>query len=287
MSLLRLTLVVVCLLAASTMASQEAFAQTVAVQSATVNQPRLQGGWLFDDVMRAGLRAPTADGRAAADTASTVLMWSLAAAPYATAGVETWRLHGTWIDFGALSLVNSEAFALTFASQWVLKTLVGRERPFATAAGLSVECVSNPNAPGCSSDRNASFPSGHTAVAFTAAGLICAQRLYLGERTPSDAVICGSAMAAATGTALLRIVADEHWTTDTLVGAAIGLTSGLFLPWLLHFRPGAPLPVGGSMRTYGPWPDRQSRRTTPRITAEAGPWFPGNGGAGLSVTGTF
>ena len=37
-------------------------------------------------------------------------------------------------------------------------------------------------------------------------------------------------------TAVTRVMADRHWASDTLFGAAVGFGTGYGLPWLLHYR---------------------------------------------------
>ena len=60
-----------------------------------------------------------------------------------------------------------------------------------------------------SSNPRASFPSGHTAMAFSTVG---------------DGSI-GVFLPLAIGTGGLRIAANKHWFTDTLAGAGVGLGS--------------------------------------------------------------
>lgn len=64
-----------------------------------------------------------------------------------------------------------------------------------------------------------SFPSGHTALAFTGAGLLDRE---FGNVSP---LIPIGGYAVATTTGALRIVNDNHWISDVLVGAGIGLLS--------------------------------------------------------------
>ena len=59
---------------------------------------------------------------------------------------------------------------------------------------------------------------------------------------------CGGAMTIAGATALLRIIADKHYATDTLVGALVGITSGMLLPYVMHFASWAPFPVARDMQ---------------------------------------
>ena len=51
------------------------------------------------------------------------------------------------------------------------------------------------------------------------------------------ALACGVTMTSATATAVMRIVADKHWTTDVLIGSGLGLGLGFGLPYLLHYGP--------------------------------------------------
>lgn len=64
-----------------------------------------------------------------------------------------------------------------------------------------------------------SFPSGHTALAFAAAGFI--DRRY-GHKKPIVAAL-GYGMAVMTG--LGRVKARKHFSTDVLAGAVIGLVA--------------------------------------------------------------
>jgi len=64
-----------------------------------------------------------------------------------------------------------------------------------------------------------SFPSGHTANAFTGAGLLDRE---FGEVSPWIPI---GGYALATSTGILRMTNDRHWISDVLVGAGIGLLS--------------------------------------------------------------
>ena len=71
--------------------------------------------------------------------------------------------------------------------------------------------------------RNA-FPSGHTAVAFTAAEIV---RVEYGPWWGLAAYSVGIA------TAFLRVYNDRHWITDTIAGAGIGILSARVGYWML------------------------------------------------------
>lgn len=207
------------------------------------DRPRFQGGWLFDHAARELLHARSADGERTASTASDVLLAAMIAAPFTSA-------LGYGAPLGPSSVaslmgLNLSSLAFTFTVTLGLKVLVARERPYATAAGLSTYCADRAHRESqvCNTDRNASFLSGHAAAAFTGAGLICAHSAVLGQNTSWDALPCGVAMTVAATTAMLRIVSDRHYATDTLAGMALGLTSGLLFPIVLHLSDGAPLPL--------------------------------------------
>jgi hypothetical protein len=74
--------------------------------------------------------------------------------------------------------------------------------------------VERPDASG-----NNSFPSGHTATAFTGAHI-----LYREYRDTSP-WICVAGYAAATATGMLRIVNRKHWLSDVAAGAGVGILS--------------------------------------------------------------
>lgn len=74
-----------------------------------------------------------------------------------------------------------------------------------------------------SSSRN-SFPSGHTATAFTGAELVRAEYGW------------GYGLAAytvATGVAFMRMYNGRHWLTDVLAGASVGIISARIGYWML------------------------------------------------------
>ena len=55
-----------------------------------------------------------------------------------------------------------------------------------------------------------------------------------------DAAMCATGLAMASTVGLLRILADRHYASDVIMGAAVGLVSGWLVPWLLHYDIGGP-----------------------------------------------
>jgi membrane-associated phospholipid phosphatase len=137
--------------------------------------------------------------------------------------------------------MDLEAMAVANLVNNVLFWESGRARPLAAA------CAADPNYDTlCWIGANASFPSGHTVTVATAAGLTCVHHNYLpiyGARA-ADASACVAMSLLTVATGVTRIMADRHYATDVLVGAAIGYGSGYGLPWVLHYRsaggPGSP-----------------------------------------------
>lgn len=130
-----------------------------------------------------------------------------------------------------LMLMNMQSMALTGFLVRFSKNLAGRQRPFETDCDPArEECTAT----------GASFFSGHTATAFTGAGLVCVQHRHLDiyGGGAADRAACGMALTASVATGLFRMMADRHWVTDVMVGATVGLLSGWLLPRLLYFRSG-------------------------------------------------
>jgi membrane-associated phospholipid phosphatase len=180
---------------------------------------RFRGGLLFDEPMRDLLRFESPDARIAAGVVSDVILWSLVAAPVID-HVFALALGDRDLEtVGRMLLVDLQAYALTTVIVNIAKASVGRARPDANA------CMDTDSPDECLSgmtDPNESFLSGHTAMAFTGQG-----------EQGLGAVGCAATLALASITGFLRVIADRHYSTDVLAGAALGLISGYFIPSLL------------------------------------------------------
>lgn len=75
-----------------------------------------------------------------------------------------------------------------------------------------------------------SFPSGHTATAFTNASLL----FY--EYKDADIWYASSGFLFATTTGFLRIANNKHYTSDVLAGAGIGIGVGLAVSYWSPFK---------------------------------------------------
>jgi membrane-associated phospholipid phosphatase len=135
-----------------------------------------------------------------------------------------------------MALISAEALGVASAFQGVTSGFSSRERPYGRNCGGSLDARLDD----CeSSKRYRSFFSGHTALSFAGAGVSCSHHLRhrVFGNTAADAVACGVALTGAGVVGTMRVVGDQHYATDVLMGAAVGTLSGLGVPWLLHYGP--------------------------------------------------
>ena len=196
------------------------------------DQPRWTGGILLDDIIRDHLRRRTPEALHAARTASDItalstLGWALGVdsilVPVARRGSDA---------AGQFASLDAEAFSISLLISNLTFKAVARARP------SYVDCHNNPLfEPLCDSSRFASFPSGHTNAAFTAAGLSCAHHLHAAvyDDKLADSLACAGTLLLAATTGTLRIIGDRHYATDVWMGAAIGFAVGYGLPTLFHY----------------------------------------------------
>ncbi|MBJ6751802.1 phosphatase PAP2 family protein [Geomonas anaerohicana] len=192
-------------------------------------EPKWKGTNGFDEAVRDALRLHSRGAREVAHDVGDALMYGMIAAPvldsFATLGLR----DGAWDTLWQTEVVNLESFAFTSFVSSLLQNLVAREKPF----------VRNCRNGACEGDApNRSMPSGHVAFAFTGAGLVCNHHQYqeLYHDPDADRTACWTGMGLAAADGIARIMADHHYATDVMAGAAIGLFSGYLLPRLLHYN---------------------------------------------------
>lgn len=213
-------------------------------------KPHWRGGILFDDAARDALRARDPGVRDAIRLASDITLITTVAQDLLIDGALIPLADGSPDVAAQLSLMNATALSLNILVTTVLKA-VGRERP------LIADCRNNPNFdPLCDSQAYESFPSAHSGTAFTAAGLTCVHHAYLPiyGSGAGDAAACIGSLTLATATGLFRVVGDRHYTSDVLVGAAIGFSIGYIYPWLMHYRFGNSMQRVERAATWGVMP---------------------------------
>jgi membrane-associated phospholipid phosphatase len=155
---------------------------------------------------------------------------SMALAPYAVdIAFGALILHRNLDVAAQLALIDFEVLTLAGLTQILGSRVIGRARPYVS------ECESNG---GCFGGPYRSFLSGHTMGSFAAAGLMCRhhQMLPLFGGGAPDTWACVWAVTAASVTGTLRLIADEHWASDIILGAGVGWLYGYYLPKLLHFH---------------------------------------------------
>lgn len=142
--------------------------------------------------------------------------------------------HPEYGLYDAIKIVDT-IFMTTGVNDFT-KTLAARERPaFVYGRQRDTEYANVPT------EAYRSFYSGDTAWAFTFAASGATLAYERGYWTAPYAAVGGAALGVATGT--LRMVADMHWLTDVLMGAAAGTAVGIGMPLLLHPRQGGARPA--------------------------------------------
>jgi membrane-associated phospholipid phosphatase len=196
------------------------------------DDPNWTGPVLIDDGTRDLLLANSERGMEAAATVSDVLVMSLLAMPVLVDPAVAWVGRDSPDVAGQMALISLESMAVSFLTVNVLKRVIARQRPPFGA------CYDDPNANETCDDReNLSFPSGHSASAWVGAGLVCVmhEKVELYGSGIGNQIPCYAALAGATTVATMRIVSNNHYLSDTIVGSLIGFGSGYLLPKLLHF----------------------------------------------------
>jgi membrane-associated phospholipid phosphatase len=137
-----------------------------------------------------------------------------------------------------MALIDAEGISIAMALQGLTAGLTSRPRPYVRNCGVTMdERLSD-----CRGRKPyRSFLSGHTAVAFAAAGASCSNHAHHAVfGTPaSDASSCAATLALAATVGTMRVVGDQHFLSDVAVGATVGTLSGVGIPWLLHYGPWA------------------------------------------------
>jgi hypothetical protein len=201
--------------------------------------PPLKTGWsggiLFDNQVRSGLRLHSITAEYEMRSASDLGMAVMITYPVLVDSLIVAYWYRGSSDVGLqMGLIDTEAFLVTAAVQATANFFSGRARHYSSECGTS-------QLPGALTDcqdqtRYRDFFSGHSALSFTSAALICshheALRLF---DTAADHFACGAGFVAATAVATMRIMGDEHYFSDVFVGAVVGTTVGLTIPLLHHY----------------------------------------------------
>jgi membrane-associated phospholipid phosphatase len=196
------------------------------------NEPRWVGGLLLDEPLRDALRLQSPEARDAARTASDLTALSTVVWAVGVDSVVVPLVRHSSDVAGQLTAMDAESFALSSLIATVLFKAAARARP--SYADCHRETSFDPL---CKAHRLESFPSGHTTVSFTAAGLSCAHHLHaaLYGNSVADALACAGTISLAASTGTLRVLGDRHYASDVAVGAIIGFAVGYGVPTLFHY----------------------------------------------------
>jgi membrane-associated phospholipid phosphatase len=197
--------------------------------------PRWKGGILFDDAVRSAVRLHSRDGRLAAGNVADALALTAEIEPIFASVVpplvDRWNFDVGW----QMIAIDTESQAFAGLTQRTLMYIAQRARPSYD------DCKKDPKYARCGGPL-ASFPSGHESSAFAGAGTSCAHHLHLPlyGGGAADVIPCIVELMAATGVGVNRLMGDNHWTTDVLLGGGIGFFYGYGLPVLAHYHPVLP-----------------------------------------------
>lgn len=122
-------------------------------------------------------------------------------------------------------IMYATSSVLALGSSTALKYVVERDRPY----------MYFDNAPQSEIDAgkaNESFPSRHSAMAFSGAAFVATLFAVKYPDSKYRVPVTAASYALAVTTAALRIGSGSHFTTDVLAGAAIGTFSGFIVPFV-------------------------------------------------------
>lgn len=193
--------------------------------------PRWQGGILFDDAVRNRLRLSNEGARQQARSLGDLPYFAAPVIPLLIDPlVAAWLVRGDTKAAVNLGAVGLEAFSYAGLASFVSTRISRRERPDST------ECRRQYPARECEVDTEA-FYSGHTTIAAASAGIVCANHraMPLWGSTAADVGACALATSGAVATGVSRLMSDRHYATDVVVGFGFGFGFGYAVPTLLHY----------------------------------------------------
>ena len=199
-------------------------------------EPRWTSTNAVDDAVSSALRAPSGRGRFIARDVSDVVLTALWNQLIVDATLVAWWGHGSADTALQMGLIDLTALGINHLITNIAKSAAGRERPFGAneCRGVVENLLED-----CRGDfRYRSFYSGHASSAFTSASLLCMHHAHLPlyGGGAGDVMACVGGMAAATTVASMRVVADRHYVTDVVVGAAMGALTGTLVPYALAYH---------------------------------------------------
>jgi membrane-associated phospholipid phosphatase len=168
------------------------------------------------------LRIASRDVQYMADPGAIIIGASL----YATGRVGRWR------NVEDLGLHGFEAVIFSGATTGALKIVTGRARPNSRPGVRSTDFSLGRG--WTNGNRDQSFPSGHTTVAFAAAAAVTSESRRWWPR--ATWLVAPIMYGGATLVGLSRMYNNAHWASDVALGAGIGTFSGLKVVRFSHLH---------------------------------------------------
>jgi membrane-associated phospholipid phosphatase len=126
----------------------------------------------------------------------------------------------------------TEAVFISGAIGTVARGIIGRSRPFVTADRDAYDYRSWK---GFTELKYRSFPSLHSSAAFASAAVVATEMKYRGAK--HQRIVAPLLYTLAAGPGLSRIYGDKHWTSDVVLGAALGIVAGVGTVRYAHSHP--------------------------------------------------
>lgn len=198
----------------------------------------------FDDSVRDAIRARTYDGYVRARDISDVGLTLLINQRIVDSAFVTWWGYDKGSVAWQMAMIDLQVVTFTAAVNGVVAGVAARERPYKGSLCTAPEDEQTSDCTG--NNRYRSFFSGHASTAWALAGLTCMHHANLPTygHPIADGAACVGAVGVAGTVATMRVVSDQHWASDIIVGSAFGLASGLTIPWVFHYSGGAKATTG-------------------------------------------
>ena len=128
-------------------------------------------------------------------------------------------------EYLTVGVMYAETVGITWAVKEICKRTITRDRPYLYFEGYPEKDLKN-------GDYNESFFSGHTSVAFSiaAANSYIFSKYYPDSKWKIPVIAVSYSLATLTG--VLRVASGEHFATDVLAAALIGMGIGYGIPAL-------------------------------------------------------
>ena len=133
-----------------------------------------------------------------------------------------------WLTIGVM---YAETVLATYSIKEFSKALVTRVRPYMYYDEKPQDLVAK-------GDWNESFPSGHSALAFSGATFLSYVFSKYYSDSPWKYAVTAASYSVAAATAFFRVAGGKHFLSDVLTGAAIGTAIGYVVPWLHTLKAG-------------------------------------------------